>query len=831
MGHKLERRLQRRKLAKRRPGLRLGAPLSALVLVGGPALAQQAAAPAPAPAQATALGEIIVTATKRSESIQKVPMSIQALDTQKLKSLNVQDFSDYTALLPSVSIGGGGGGVVPGGSGNTRILMRGISADSSVNYAGTLPTVGTYLDDQPVSTITGAVDVQTYDVARVEALSGPQGTLYGASSEAGTLRIITNQPDAGHFAAGYDLQGNSVAHGGLGYTAEGYINQPITQNVALRVVGWAVETGGYIDNVPASFTYPTSGVCIANYASAPAGCVTSSNVAKHDFNTSDKYGGRAALKIDLNDNWTITPRVMGQETETHGASGALAGLGPLQTERFYPDSTSDRWWDASMTVQGKISNFDITYVGAYMRRHDIDHVDYSNYSRAYDVLYGSGALITNNAGQLINPSQQLAEDINYEHSSHELRVTSPKDLPVRVIVGLFTETQQNDVNAQFHIANLAQGSWVTGYPYTWWLSDYRRKDMDRAVFGELAWDILPGLTVTGGVRYAQDKNSLAGFAGTHDVYASEAATCFPDAHAPGINAPCINFTGQVKSTATTPKANLTYHFDSNHLVYFTYSKGFRPGGVNRGQGLPNYLPDYVTNYEVGWKTGWFGNRVHWNGALYLEQWDNFQFGFLGANGLLIEANGGQAEVPGVESDVSWAVNHNFTVSGAFSVMDPHTTNNYCGALASNGTPITSCTTTPDPTTGAVLQAKSGTQLPLTNRFKGNIQARYTWDYGQYRPYVQGVVVYQSSERVDLRNVQNSLVGGDMPGYATADFTLGVKYRNLVTELFIKNAFDSHASIARYTQCPVTVCAASGLNLVYNTPLVPRVIGLRLAQDF
>ena len=827
MGYKIQRRLLRLRFA--RSGLRLGAPLSALILASGPAMAQQTAAPASA--QPAALPEVVVTATKRSESLQKVPMSIQAFDTQKLGQLNIQDFSDYTALLPSVSIGAGGGGVVPGGSGNTRILMRGISADSSVNYAGTLPTVGTYLDDQPVSTITGAVDVQIYDVARVEALSGPQGTLYGASSEAGTLRIITNQPNPNHFAAGYDLQGDSVEHGGLGYTAEGYVNQPITQNVALRVVGWAVETGGYIDNIPATTTFPTSGACIANYSPAPAGCTTSANVAKHDFNTSDKYGGRAALKIDLNDSWTITPRIMGQETETHGTSSALAGLGRLQTERFYPDSTSDRWWDASLTVEGKISNFDITYVGAYMQRHDVFHTDYSNYSRAYDVLFGSGSLFTNNAGQVINPSQQLQEHIEYVHSSHELRVTSPKDQPIRVIAGLFTESQENDVNARFQVADLAQSSWVTGYPYTWWLSDYRRNDTDSAAFGEVAWDILPKLTLTGGVRFAQDKNALAGFAGTHDVYASEAATCFPLPSAPGIHAPCFNFAGEVKSTATTPKANLTYHFDSNRLIYFTYSKGFRPGGVNRGQDLPNYQPDYVTNYEVGWKTAWFGNRLRWNGAVYLEDWDNFQFGFLGANGLLIEANGGEAQIPGVESDVSWAVTRNFTVSGALSVMDPHTTKNYCGALSSSGAPITNCTTTPDPATGAVLQAPSGTQLPLTNKFKGNIQARYAWEAGPYNPYVQGVVVYQSSERADLRNSDNNLLGGDLPGFATADFTLGVKFQNLTTELYIKNLFDSHASINRYTQCPVTVCAAAGLDLVYNTPLVPRVIGLRLAQNF
>src|SRR5580698_121894 len=160
-----------------------GVPLASIMLATSPSSFAQAQQPS------DALDEIVVTATKRQENLQDVPGSIQALGTEKLEELHVQSFTDYAQYLPSVSIGGGGGGVVPGGSGNWRILMRGVSSDASVNYASTLPTVGTYLDDQPITTITGAVDMHIYDIARIEALAGPQGTLYGASSEAGTVRI------------------------------------------------------------------------------------------------------------------------------------------------------------------------------------------------------------------------------------------------------------------------------------------------------------------------------------------------------------------------------------------------------------------------------------------------------------------------------------------------------------------------------------------------------------------------------------------------------------------------------------------------------------------
>src|ERR1700674_1784456 len=154
------------------------------------------------------LEEVVVTAQKRTESLQNVPLSITALGTQQLEDLHVQNFEDYVKYLPSVTIR-------TVGPGQDKVYMRGVSRGGDGVHSGTLPSVGVYLDEQPVTTIQGVLDIHVYDIARVEALAGPQGTLYGASSEAGTLRIITNKPDPSRFSAGYDLQGNSVAHGDL----------------------------------------------------------------------------------------------------------------------------------------------------------------------------------------------------------------------------------------------------------------------------------------------------------------------------------------------------------------------------------------------------------------------------------------------------------------------------------------------------------------------------------------------------------------------------------------------------------------------------------------
>ena len=199
---------------------------------------------------------IIVTAQKRSEDLQKVPVAMQALPAERLEELHITDFNDYVKFFPSVTYTAGGAGGGNAAPGFANISMRGIVSGNDGNHSGPLPTVGVYLDEQPITTIGGTLDMHLYDINRVEVLSGPQGTLYGASSEAGTIRIITNKPDASAFSAAYDVQGNTVAHGGQGYIAEGYVNVPLADNVAIRVVAWSEHDAGYIDNVPGTRTYP-----------------------------------------------------------------------------------------------------------------------------------------------------------------------------------------------------------------------------------------------------------------------------------------------------------------------------------------------------------------------------------------------------------------------------------------------------------------------------------------------------------------------------------------------------------------------------------------------
>ena len=283
-----------RRIAAKKAGSKVlwgAAPIATAILSCLPAAARADDTPA---ADSGGLAEVVVTAQKRTENIQDVPISIQALGTEKLEQMNVASFDDYAKMIPSLSFQS------ETGTSFEHTYMRGVASGGDGNHSGSQPSVGMYLDEQPVTTIDGNLNLHIYDMQRIEALSGPQGTLYGSSSESGTIRIITNKPDPKAFAAGYDVDGNSVSHGGEGYKFEGFVNIPLSDAAAIRLVGWDEKDAGYINNVAGTAYFGTSGITV------------NSLVQKH-ANDIETKGGRAALKfLDLNDNWTILPQFMGQ---------------------------------------------------------------------------------------------------------------------------------------------------------------------------------------------------------------------------------------------------------------------------------------------------------------------------------------------------------------------------------------------------------------------------------------------------------------------------------------------------------------------------------------
>jgi iron complex outermembrane receptor protein len=803
------RKLERTSAQKRRRALFQAMPVASAVLVGmSPAFAQET--------DSGGLEQVVVSAQKRDENLQSVPLSIQALGTQKLEELHVESFEDYAKFLPSVSYQSLGPGFA-------RVFMRGVSSGDNGNHSGPLPTVGTYLDEQPITTIQGALDLHIYDVARVESLSGPQGTLYGASSQAGTIRIITNKPDPSGFKAGYDLQGNTVSGGDQGYTGEGFVNIPLGANAAIRIVGWAEHDPGYIDNIAGQRCYPTSGICDDN-----------TKIAKNNYNDVDTYGARAALRIDLNDNWTITPQVMAQKEKANGIFAYDPNVGKLKVTHFYPENSDDKFAQAALTVEGKIGALDVTYAGAFLKRNDATQSDYSDYSYFYDVLSQTadtkfGDYFLDADGNFINPSQFIQGKDRYQKYSNEIRIATPADKAVRFVGGLFQQRQQHGIEQRYLINGLLPELSVTGWPDTFWLTEQVRVDRDYAIFGELSFDITPKLTGLVGARFFKAKNSLAGFYGfgLNNVYGSSTGEgqcgLLPGTGAaPFHGAPCTNLNKTVDEKDHTPKVNLTYHFTDDALVYATYSEGFRPGGVNRRGTFPPYNSDFLKNYEIGWKTSWINNRLRFNGAIFKEQWDDFQYSYLGDNGLTNVSNAGGARINGIEADLNWAVTSSLQLGASFTRLDPKLTQDFCKDL--------------DPATSLPLGradcdptrfAGSGTQLPVTPKFKANVIARYTIPMpSDSELQLQGAYVYQGASTSALVP-DEARIFGDQPSYGIADVSATYHRGPYTFELFLNNAFDKIANQYRYAECDSSICGPTS----YAGTNRPRVIGVRFAQKF
>ena len=763
--------------------------LLASTVLAAPSFAQDVPAPVPAPAPdaptesaavpQTDNDEIVVTATKRSESLQKVPIAITALTTKTLEDTHVDSFDDYARLVPSLSY-------KSSGPGSSNVYFRGVASGENGNHSSSLPSVGTYLDEQPITTIQGALDIHVFDIARVEALAGPQGTLYGASSQAGTVRIITNKPDLSATYGAVNLELNSVSHGGIGYTDEGFINLPLSTNVAARIVAWNRHDAGYIDNVAGSLTFPTSGITFTN-----------DRFVEKDYNDVDTYGARAALKIDLDDNWTITPQIMAQRQISHGSFAEESGLKHLQTMQFNPERFDDKWVQGSLTIQGKIGNFDVTYAGAYMERKVTGESDYVDYSYFYDALAGYGAYWYDNNGDLVNPNQYIQSDDRFSKQSHELRFTSPADQPLRVVAGLFYQRQTHHIRQDYIIDNIADSITVPTTDSNIWLTDQFRVDRDYAAFGEVAYDITPKLTVTGGGRFYKFDNTLVGFFGFKSPgYSSNPIYNCSFFGPPTVGGPCNNVDKRTKDNGFVHRLNLTYKPTNDLLFYATWSRGFRPGGINRRGSLPPYAPDFLNNYEAGAKIG-FGQGSHFNVAVYQEDWKAIQLSFLGANGLTEIRNAGNARIRGIEADLLIRPMTGLTWSTGASYNNAKIVDNFCRIA-----------TGPDDCSsplGNQLLAPAGTRLPLTARLKGNTRLRYEWNATPtMKANVQVVASYEGKRSRDLRLYENSIYG-DMKAYAEVDFSGGIDKGPWSVDLFMKNAFDTRGQISKSIQCVEAVC--------------------------
>ena len=432
------------------------------------------------------LEEIVVTATKKSASMQDIPIAVQAMTEETLEEQNVTSFEDYIKHLPSVNAGGRG-------PGQNEIYIRGAAVDainiSVAESQGSAPNVALYLDEQPVTAGGRNLDIYISDMERIEVLPGPQGTLYGASSQAGTVRLITNKPVIDELAGSFGADFSSTAGGEDSNKVEAMINIPLIEGkLAVRAAVYSDNKGGYIDNVQSSFTadsdinptYPgdsmvfDEGHIFANGDVVGAGGVTvpvhyatasSSGLVEDDFNDASYQGMRLGAKYLIDDDWSALVQFTQQALKTQGVFDYDEALGDLKVARYTEDSLEDEFTQFAWTLEGRVGALDVIYTGAYLDREVSQRLDYTGYSNigAYisgyqcEYLVGPGytglpehddratysydPTLGGDIGVIEcgNPANNFGVENENTRMTHEFRMSTDPDKALRFTGGVFYE--------------------------------------------------------------------------------------------------------------------------------------------------------------------------------------------------------------------------------------------------------------------------------------------------------------------------------------------------------------------------------------------------------
>jgi iron complex outermembrane receptor protein len=757
--------------------------------------------------------EIVVTAQRRTENMQNVPVTIQALTSETLAQLNVQTFDDFIKYLPNVT-------ATNTGPGQSSVFMRGLSTTpqgvQGSGSVGGFPSVAIYLDDQSGALPGRNLDVYAADLERIEVLEGPQGTIFGAGAESGVMRYITNKPKLdvteGNVTAAYE----TTAHGGPSSNAEGVINLPlISDTLALRAVIYINNQGGYINNIPATFSRQPSDYSIQYYyqGAVPSGpnSVTSINnnaLVGDGINTVEYQGIRVGLAYKINDHWDALLTQSYQDMQSNGvfyemphSSSVLPSLQQplpdLSVQTFVPSWNHDSFENTALTVNGRAGDLKLVYTGGYLVRNVEQQQDYTGYARGANAAYyqcmpyllGSG--LPASQASCGTPAGYWRDTVKNTHDSQEFRISTPDDWRLRGIAGVFWESYSiHDNTDWFYKAVPSCSATITANCLTnvgpapdaivnnsavrpdneSYFDDITRGYTQKALFGSMDFDIIPKtLTATVGTRYYKIDTTEVGYsASSFGCNPSEGGTPAPP---PCLGAYDTNETaGDYNKTYSgfRSRANLSWHVTEDALLYYTWSQGFRAGGFNRGESshtvpgttqvytIPtNFAPDTLVNNEIGWKTQWDDHRYEFNGAVYREDWRNIQvelFLPLDFSNLSFVVNGPSYKVQGAELQFIARPLHGLTLTGGAS----WNSSNQLAVVYLNdtlGQPITSVRAFGDP----------GVPLAQSPPQQFNMRARYEFNVSDYTAFVQVGGVHNAHS---LSSIASSTTAfPDQPGYA------------------------------------------------------------------
>jgi len=612
----------------------------------------------PAARDPTRLEPVTVTATRRSENLQDVAQSVTALSTEFLKKQALTNMYDLVNALPSVnSIS-----YIPG---QNTIVMRGVATGTAEFRIDSLVSV--YLDDQPMTAISQQPDVRLIDIERVEALPGPQGTLFGSSSQAGTLHYVTNKPNVAGFSSEAAFEVGTTDGGDQSYDVSGWVNIPISDNFAIRAVGFWGEEGGYVDNVLGETLFS------ANVPGSPLD--TNADIADDNQNVYRTTGGRLGGLWTINPNWNLLVTGIYQRGDTSGLWETDPFLGKNKVTRFYDEWRDDEWYTTAATLKGDLGFAELTVTGSYFNRRIDYQWDNTNYSQWKSVYWTSGYYPAYYA--LYDTGALHSTTFNFQKQNrwaYEARLTSTTDSKLKWMAGAFYE----DVYDWWRYGALTPGlqstvSWeeanrracediadpnVAACPLAptnyFYLNKYHNEVKQLAFFGEMTYDLTDKWSVTGGARWFKYDRDM------FDLYQTPLG--LPAESDPEAN----GLTSKSSDSDTTFKFATNYHFNPDVMVYALYSEGFRLGGENSqraadtGQVPLKYGPDHLKNYEAGIKSEWLDHRLLLNLSAFLMEWDDIQLHFSSTSGgdngaWWIEGNinGEKAEQKGIEFNGQW----------------------------------------------------------------------------------------------------------------------------------------------------------------------------------
>jgi outer membrane receptor protein involved in Fe transport len=625
----------------------LAAAIFATLYPASQALAQQAATP-----PATRLEPVTVTATRRSENMQDVAQSVTALSTEFIQKQALSNTTDLISALPSVSTVS----YVPG---QNNIVMRGISTGNGQFRIDS--QVSVYLDEQPMTSISQQADVRLIDIERVESLPGPQGTLFGSSAQAGTIHYVTNKPNVGGFASELAAEIGTTEGGDPSYDVSGWVNLPVSDNLAVRITGFWSEDGGYVDNVLG----PTL-----------MGETDNADVADDNQNIYRTTGGRVGALWTINENWNLLGTAIYQRGDTMGTWETDPALGDNKVTRFYDEWRDDEWYTTALTLKGDLGFAELSLNGSYFNRKTDYQWDNTNYAqhRSYNqALYPAYYSPIYNTGTLHSTTFNFQKQDRY---SFEARLTSTGESKLQWMAGAFYENvydwwqygaQQNQNQLVQTLAwDQAQADCLalqatlptqvcpiapTQYYY---FNKYHNEVKQLAFFGEMSYDLTDKWSITGGARWFEFDRDM------FDLY--QIPFGLPAKSDPDAN----GLTSKATDSDTSFKFSTSYHFTPDVMGYALFSQGFRLGGQNSQRAADTgvvpltYGPDFLDNYEVGLKSEWFDHKLQFNVSAFLMKWDDIQIhvsSTSGGNGgaFYIEGNinGGKAEQKGVEFSGTW----------------------------------------------------------------------------------------------------------------------------------------------------------------------------------